>query len=905
MKNIYKIFGLLLLLTLGAFNVQAQKVVAYYPTWTGFPTSFNAIDLTKITHLNVAFYNPNTSGTLTNGDGLTTANLATIVTACHAKNVKVLVSIGGAGAPGSTYKTLFASATTSQAFVTKLVTFVTANNLDGLDVDIEGDILDGSTLTAAQYQTFVGQLATSLHAQNKVMSAALASWFADYVTTTAVQSFDYVGLMSYDAAIPGSGDKAAQHSPYQMVLDDVSTWEAKGLAASKIVVGVPFYGYGWGTKAVSGNDEIAYCDIVTANAGAENADIVGSGSNAIYYNGIPTIQKKTTYALANTGGVMIWEITEDCPSSSAKSLLSAIDKLVKAASGTAPTITFGNLSKVYGDASFSMTATSNSTGAITYTATGTGATITSAGVVTITGAGTVTVTATQAAATGFTAGTSTATLTIAKKVLTVTADAKSKAYNTANPALTVSYTGFAGSDNAASLTTAASATTTATLTSNVGTYTITPAGAASNNYSFTYVNGTLTVTTATATLTLANVNKTFGDASFTEAATSNSTGAITYTATGTGASITSAGVVTITGAGTVTVTASQAATANYAAATTTATITIAKAAAALTLADVNKTFGDASFTESATSNSTGPITYTATGTGASITSAGVVTITGAGTVTVTASVAATANYAAATTTAMITIAKAAATLTLADVNKTFGDASFTESATSNSAGAITYTATGTGASITSAGVVTITGAGTVTVTASVAATANYAAATTTAMITIAKAVPTLAITSASSGNVGGKITLSSTTNSSGTITYSIGTGGTGSGSVAGGILSLNSAGTITVQATVAATANYTALTVTQTVNASVTTGVDDTQISGGFQVYPNPFINVVSVKSSDPITNVVIYDLAGSVVYQHDSASNELHISTDNFTSGIYILKASTSKGEQLIKIVK
>jgi hypothetical protein len=82
---------------------------------------------------------------------------------------------------------------------------------------------------------------------------------------------------------------------------------------------------------------------------------------------------------------------------------------------------------------------------------------------------------------------------VGKKALSVTADDKSKTYGDANPALTVSYTGFVNGDDSTALDTAPTASTAATAASNVGTYAITAAGGTDNDYSFGYTNGTLTI----------------------------------------------------------------------------------------------------------------------------------------------------------------------------------------------------------------------------------------------------------------------------------------------------------------------------------------------------------------------------------------------------------------------------
>jgi len=312
-------------------SVQAQfKVVGYLATWsTGYPTNINSVDLTKVTHINIAFGNPNSSGALT----INTTNVGTIVTACHAANVKVLISIGGAGANATRYQTLLASNASADAFITKLVTFVTTNNLDGIDVDIEGDVLNGSYVTAAQYEYFVTALGTALHAQNKIMTSALATWFGSYVTNTAASKFDFINVMSYDYTLPGQA--AGPIAPYSQMTSDYNYWHnTKAVPASKLVIGVPFYGYGFGTYAQP--DEINYCDIISTYTVTDADDMVGSGANSIRYNGVTTIKSKATYALANASGIMIWQITEDCATTNSHSLLLAISQVVTTTPVAAP-----------------------------------------------------------------------------------------------------------------------------------------------------------------------------------------------------------------------------------------------------------------------------------------------------------------------------------------------------------------------------------------------------------------------------------------------------------------------------------------------------------------------------------------------------------------------------------------
>ncbi len=86
------------------------------------------------------------------------------------------------------------------------------------------------------------------------------------------------------------------------------------------------------------------------------------------------------------------------------------------------------------------------------------------------------------------------TLTVAPASLTLTANDQSRPYDTVNPPLTVTATGFINGDTLASLSAKPVLATTAATTSPPGAYPITITGPAlDGNYAVTYVNGTLTV----------------------------------------------------------------------------------------------------------------------------------------------------------------------------------------------------------------------------------------------------------------------------------------------------------------------------------------------------------------------------------------------------------------------------
>ncbi|MFM7328904.1 MAG: MBG domain-containing protein, partial [Bacteroidota bacterium] len=174
--------------------------------------------------------------------------------------------------------------------------------------------------------------------------------------------------------------------------------------------------------------------------------------------------------------------------------------------------TADNKSKVYGDANPSLT--------ITYSGFKNGETVavidaqpTSSTTATVTSnAGSYPITLAGGTDNNYILSLTSGTLTVNKAALTATADNKARPYGDANPALTITYTGFKNSETASVIDVPPVASTTATVTSNSGTYPITLTGGTDNNYNFTLTAGTLTVNKATLTATADNKVRLYGDA---------------------------------------------------------------------------------------------------------------------------------------------------------------------------------------------------------------------------------------------------------------------------------------------------------------------------------------------------------------------------------------------------------
>lgn len=222
-------------------------------------------------------------------------------------------------------------------------------------------------------------------------------------------------------------------------------------------------------------------------------------------------------------------------------------------------IAFGPLPvKIYGNPVFNLTGSASSGLAIVYTSSNPDiATVVGANEVRILKAGSVTITAAQAGNGGYNAAVEVGQLLLINKAsLSIKADDKTRAYNTANPLLTATFTGFVNNDTSADLDAAPQLTTTATLLSSVEKYTINVNNASSSNYNITYSSGILTINPAERGIVFnALPVKTYGDPDFNLNASVNSNETLSYTSTNTNVATIVGDKAHITGAGETIITA--------------------------------------------------------------------------------------------------------------------------------------------------------------------------------------------------------------------------------------------------------------------------------------------------------------------------------------------------------------
>jgi GH18 family chitinase len=303
-------------------------VIGYLPAFKGFADVLQRSDLRHYTHVDLAFVNPSPSGEIMtgtefacapagNGTMVSADGLRELVGKAHQAKAKILVSIGGGTIPACAGDwTILARPENRTIIVSGLLDLVDRYWLDGVDVDLEGDLMtrmdrDGN------YTPFVQQLSSGLRARSKLLTCATASYVGGMVPDASLPYFDLIGIMSYDAVGATWGNPGDEHASYEQAQKDLTLWLGKGLPAEKLALGLPFYGHGFGQYRPSwALREIA----AELGEDAVKSDVVGqrcAGCGYITFNGLPTLERKARLAGAWGAGVMVWEIEQDLPDNQA------------------------------------------------------------------------------------------------------------------------------------------------------------------------------------------------------------------------------------------------------------------------------------------------------------------------------------------------------------------------------------------------------------------------------------------------------------------------------------------------------------------------------------------------------------------------------------------------------------
>lgn len=275
-----------------------------------------------VTHVNYAFAIPTPEGHVRPLENPDLARKA--IAKAHAAGAKACISLGGWSYENVPLEATFKKATDTQkkteTLVSEIIAMMDEFGFDGVDVDWEYPRpADGSK---EQYEELIGLLSRNLKPRGKLLTAAVfagvdsknqefdASLAQD---RPSFDKLDFMNLMTYDCDGP-------KHSTYEFAENCLRYWvEKRGFEPEKLTLGLPFYG-----RPAPG----AFRLLLEWDPNALEKDMLRVDDREIWYNGRDTLQKKVALAKRyGCGGVMVWEIGEDCADRE-KSLLTALGQVL-------------------------------------------------------------------------------------------------------------------------------------------------------------------------------------------------------------------------------------------------------------------------------------------------------------------------------------------------------------------------------------------------------------------------------------------------------------------------------------------------------------------------------------------------------------------------------------------------
>jgi chitinase len=389
MVSLFGCLFLVLLFIVGTVAAQEDqpqyRVIGYFSSWGIYDREYFVTDIAadKLTHINYAFFLISENGECILGDEWADTQFPypgdqedeelrgnskqlNLLKESH-PGLQTLMSIGG-WSGSDLFSDVALTDESRQKFVQSCIAMMTQYGFNGIDIDWEyptggGEVGNKArpedkqnfTLLLAEFRRQFDELG-SQRGQHYLLTIAAPSTVRQYANIELdkiIASLDWINVMTYDFSGPWSEttgfnaplypDAASPALATNNADNTVRGYLAAGVPPEKLVLGVPFYGRGWGGveetndglyQPYSGfsDGEYEYSDLVVNYVGKfqrfwnDTAKVPwlydADTGTMITYDDPESLAFKANYVKEQQlGGVMIWELASDDHS---HSLLNAV-----------------------------------------------------------------------------------------------------------------------------------------------------------------------------------------------------------------------------------------------------------------------------------------------------------------------------------------------------------------------------------------------------------------------------------------------------------------------------------------------------------------------------------------------------------------------------------------------------
>ena len=186
--------------------------------------------------------------------GWNSSDMTGMVNAAHSHANRVLLTIKCMDT--STIGSILSSDAHQQTAIATTVGFLQQRGLDGVAVDFEPT---GSGASGSQFTTFISRLASAVRQSIPGSEVVVATYGASagengfFDIPALAGSVDAFFVMSYDMSFSNTWGNAGPNAPLQGPWQYTGSSEMQQYAAvvprSKVILGVPYYGYKWSTTS--------------------------------------------------------------------------------------------------------------------------------------------------------------------------------------------------------------------------------------------------------------------------------------------------------------------------------------------------------------------------------------------------------------------------------------------------------------------------------------------------------------------------------------------------------------------------------------------------------------------------------------------------------------------------------
>lgn len=292
------LFHVLLAFKLEPSEAQTWIKVGCWYSGSGSPIS--DINSALFTHLLYAYAAVNSSSYELYISSSARSYYSTFTETVKKKNpsITTLLSIGGGDANYSVFSTLVSNSSHRNSFIQSSIKLARLNGFQGLDLCwVSATTSSDMSNLALLFQEWRVAVNSEAATNQLILTASVLYAPGLFPVDSIRNNLDWVHVISYDYYTPQrnnfTGAYAALYDPstFANTDDGIKAWIGSGLSATKLVLGLPFYGYAWTLVNPSKDNSIgapAIGPAITKGGAMSYKDIngyiqkYGAGSDVVY-----------------------------------------------------------------------------------------------------------------------------------------------------------------------------------------------------------------------------------------------------------------------------------------------------------------------------------------------------------------------------------------------------------------------------------------------------------------------------------------------------------------------------------------------------------------------------------------------------------------------------------------------